>query len=63
MPAGEFSQMRVAAVCQLESLARYILVPSVSNVSAVFLAAVSHGLGMNPAAVRLFRKRFAKAIW
>ena len=49
MPAGEFSQI--------------YLVHSVSNVSAVFLAAVSHGLGMNPAAVRLFRKRFAKAIW
>ena len=33
------------------------LVRSVGNVSAVFRAAVSHGLGTNPAAVRVFRKR------
>ena len=30
---------------------------SVGNVSGVFRAAVSHGLGTNPAAVRVFRKR------
>ena len=33
------------------------LVRSVGDVSAVFRAAVSHGLGTNPAAVRVFRKR------
>ena len=33
------------------------LVRSVGNVSAVFPAAVSHGLGTNPAAVRVFRER------
>ena len=32
-------------------------VRSVGDVSAVFRAAVSHGLGTNPAAVRVFRKR------
>ena len=37
-----------------------LLVHSVGNVSAFFLVAVSHGLGTNPAAVRLFRKRSAK---
>ena len=33
------------------------LVRSVGDVSAVFRAAVPHGLGTNPAAVRVFRKR------
>ena len=42
------------------------LVRSVGDVSAVFRAAVSHGLGtyslgINPAAVPLFRKRFSKS--
>ena len=32
----------------------------VGNVSALFVVAVSHGFGTNPAAVRLFRKRSAK---
>ena len=30
---------------------------SVSDVAALFRAAVSHGLGSNPAAVRVFRRR------
>ena len=33
----------------------FLLVGSVGNVSAVFVVAVSHGLGTNPAAVLLFR--------
>ena len=42
------------------------LARSVGDVSAVFRAAVSHGLGtyslgINPAAVPLFRKRFSKS--
>ena len=35
---------------------------SVSDVSALFQAAVSHGLGTNPSAVRVFRRR-CKLLW
>ena len=41
----------------------FLLVGSVGNVSAVFVVAVSHGLGTNPAAVLLFRKRSPSTFW
>ena len=41
----------------LEAVASSSLVHSVSDVAALFRAAVSHGLGSNPAAVRVFRRR------
>ena len=41
----------------LEAVDSSSLVHSVSDVSALFQAAVSHGLGTNPAAVRVFRRR------
>ena len=34
----------------------------VGNISALFVVAVSHGLGTNPAAVRRLRKRSAKGL-
>ena len=37
-----------------------LLMRFVGNVSALFVVAVSHGFGTNPAALRLFRKRLAK---
>ena len=41
----------------LEAVDSTSLVHSVSDVSALFQAAVSHGFGSNPAAVRMFRRR------
>ena len=37
-----------------------LLMRFVGNILALFVVAVSHGFGTNPAAVRLFRKRLAK---
>ena len=39
-----------------------LLMRFVSNISALFVVAVSHGLGTKPAAVRRFRKRSAKGL-
>ena len=55
-----------ASLRALEAGDSSFLVRSVGDVSAVFRAAVSHGLGtyslgINPAAVPLFRKRFSKS--
>ena len=41
----------------LEAVDSSSLVHSVSDVAALFRAAVSHGGGTNPAAVRVFRRR------
>ena len=41
----------------MEAVDSSSLVHSVSDVSALFQAAVSHGFGSNPAAVRVFRRR------
>ena len=41
----------------------FLLAGSVGDVSALFAVAVSHGLGTNPAAVLLFRKRSPSTFW
>ena len=41
----------------LEAVDSSSLVHSVSDVAALFRAAASHGVGTNPAAVRVFRRR------
>ena len=46
--------------CAVFAVGDFACVRAVGDVSAFFLVAVSHGLGTNPAAVRLFRTRSAK---